>query len=50
VPVSKVFQDLFRVIADGREFDPLLFESRNGVLQLDQLPFAERSPVGGAKK
>ena len=50
MPVSKVFQDFFRVIADGRQLDPLLFESRDGALQLDQLPFAERSPVRGAEK
>src|SRR5260370_36571137 len=50
VPVSKILQDFFRVIADGRELDPLLFESRNGALQLDQLPCAEGSPVGGTQK
>jgi hypothetical protein len=50
VPVSEKLQDLLRVIADGRELDPLRFESRDGALQLDQLPFAERSPVGGTKK
>ena len=46
MPVSKIFQDFFRVIADGRQLDPLLFESRDCALQLDQLPFAEGSPVG----
>ena len=46
VPVGKKLQDFFRVIADGRQLDPLLFESWNCTLQLDQLPFAERSPVG----
>ena len=50
MPVGKIFQDFFRVIADGRQLDPLLFESRDGALQLDQLPFAERSPVGGTEK
>ena len=50
VSVSKIFQDFFRVIADGRQLDALLFESRDGALQLDQLPFAERSPVGGTEK
>ena len=50
VPVGKIFQDFFRVIADGRQLDPLLFESRDGALQLDQLPFAERSPVRGTEK
>jgi len=50
VLVGKIFQDFFRVIADGRQLDPLLFESRDGALQLDQLPFAERSPVRGTEK
>jgi hypothetical protein len=50
VPVGKKLQDFFRVVADGSKLDPVLFESRRCVLQLDQLPFAERSPVGGAKE
>ena len=50
VSIGKIFQDFFRVIADGRQLDPLFFESRDGALQLDQLPFAERSPVGGTEK
>jgi hypothetical protein len=50
VPVREIFQDFFAVIADGRQLDPLLFESRYGALQLDQLPFAERSPVRGTEK
>jgi len=50
VPVGKKFQDFLRVVADDRELDALLFESRNGALQLDQLPFAEGSPVGGTEK
>src|SRR5260370_937639 len=50
VPASEVFQDFFRVIADGRQLDPLLLESRDGALQLDQLPFAEGSPVRGTEK
>src|SRR5271169_703065 len=50
VPVGEKLQDFFRVIADGRQLDPLLFESRNCTLQLDQLPFAEGSPVGGTEK
>ena len=45
VSVSKILQDFFRVVANGRQPDPLLFESRDCALQLDQLPFAERSPV-----
>jgi hypothetical protein len=50
VPIGKIFQDFFRVIADGRQLDPLLFESRDGALQLNQLPFAEWSPICGAEK
>src|SRR6516225_6474637 len=50
LPIRKVFQDLLGVIADGCEFDPLLFESGDSTLQLDQLPFAERSPISGAEK
>src|SRR5271169_6693675 len=50
VPVRKKLQDFFRVVADGRQLDLLLFESWNCTLQLDQLPFAEGSPVRGAEK
>ena len=45
-----MFQDFFRVIADGCELKPLLLESWDCGLQLDQLPFAEWSPVGGAEE
>jgi len=50
VPVRKKFQDFFRVIADGRQLDPLFFKSWERALQLDQLPFAEGSPVSGTEK
>src|SRR5215472_149625 len=50
VPVSKIPQDFFRVIADGRELDSLSFKPWNRILQLDQLPFAERSPVSRTEK
>jgi hypothetical protein len=50
VPVRKELQDFFRVIADCCQFDPLLFESWNCTLQLNQLPFAEGSPVCRAEK
>jgi hypothetical protein len=50
VPLSKIFQDFFRVIADSGQLDPLFFESRDCALQLDQLPFAEWSPISGAEK
>ena len=48
--VGEIFQDLFGVVADRREFDPLLLESCFGALQLDQLPFAVGSPIGGTEK
>ena len=48
VPVGKIFQDGCGVVADRRQLEALLFKLRNGALQLDQLPFAEGSPVGGA--
>ena len=50
VAIREKFQDFLAVIADGGEFNALLFESRDCALQLNQLPFAERSPVGGTKK
>jgi len=50
VPVRKIFQDFFAIVADRRELDALLFESFDGALQLDQLPFAERSPIRGTEK
>src|SRR5215471_8589531 len=50
VAVGKELQDFFRVIADGRELQALLLESNDGALQLDQLPFAERSPIRGTEK
>jgi hypothetical protein len=50
VAVGEEFQDFLGVIADGRELDALLFEPGVCALQLDQLPFAEGSPVGGTEK
>ena len=46
----EIFQDLDRVIADAREFDPLLLESRFRTLQLNQLPSAVRSAIRGTEK
>ena len=48
--VSEVLQYFLAIITDGRQFDSLFFKSRFRVLQLDQLPFAVRSPVGRAEK
>jgi hypothetical protein len=45
VTVGEEFQDFLGVIADGGELDALLFEPGICALQLDQLPFAEGSPV-----
>ena len=45
VPVREVFQNGFGIVADSSQFDALIFESRLSALQLDQLPFAIRSPV-----
>jgi hypothetical protein len=50
VAVGEEFQDFLGVVADGRELDALLFESWECALQLDQLPFAEGSPVRGTEE
>jgi hypothetical protein len=49
-PVSEVLQYFLAVIADGSYFDSLFFKSCLRTLQLDQLPFAVRSPVGRTEK
>src|SRR6266478_4450514 len=48
--VGEGFQYGFRVIADRRELDPLLLEPCLGVLELNQLPFAVRSPIRRSKE
>jgi hypothetical protein len=50
VPVGEVLQDRRTVVADGRDLDSVLFESFFGILQLDQLRFAEGSPIGRTEK
>jgi hypothetical protein len=50
VPISEKFQNLFRVVADGSKSHTLLLESRYCILQLDQLPLAEGSPIGGTEE
>ena len=50
VAIGKEPQDILAVVTDGGEFDALLFKSRDGALQLDQLALAKGSPIGGAKK
>ena len=50
VAIGKKFKDFLTVVTDGGEFDGLLFKSRDGALQLDQLALAKRSPIGGTEK
>ena len=50
VAVGKVLQDCGPIVADGSQLDPLLLKSLFCILQLDELRFAERSPIGGAKE
>jgi hypothetical protein len=50
VAFGKKPQDFLTVVTDGGEFDALLFKSRDGALQLDQLALAKRSPIGGTEK
>ena len=45
VPVGKVLQDCRAIVADGSQLDPLLLKSLFRILQLDELRFAERSPI-----
>lgn len=50
LPSGKKLQDVLAVVADRRDFEPLLLKSSLCVLQLDQLPFAVWSPIGGTKE
>ena len=50
VAIGKKPQDFLAVVTDGGEFDALLFKSRDGALQLDQLALAKRSPIGRTEK
>ena len=50
VPAGEVFQDCLTIVADGSDLDSVLFEPLSGILQLHELRFAERSPIGGAHK
>ena len=50
VPVSKVLQDCRAVVADGSQLDPLLLKPFFRFLQLDELRFAERSPISGPEE
>ena len=48
--IRKKPQDCLAVVTDGGELDALLFKSRDGALQLDQLALAKGSPIGGTEK
>jgi hypothetical protein len=48
--IAEELQNFGRIIADGGKFDALVFKLGEGALQLNQLPFAEGSPVGGAEE
>jgi hypothetical protein len=50
VPLREILQDRRSVVANCSEFDPLVFKSLLGVLQLHELRFAERSPIGRPEK
>ena len=50
MPLSEFPEYGFAVVTDGRQLDPLLLEPLFCRLQLDQLRFAERSPIGRAKE
>ena len=48
--LSKISQDCLGVVADGSKPDALLAELFLCTLQLDQLLFAEGSPIGRAEE
>jgi len=50
VPLGKIREDRWTIVAYCSQMKPLLFEPIFGVLQLHELRFAEGSPIGGAKK
>ena len=50
VPLREVHEDGWAVVANCSKLDALLFESSFSVLQLHELRFAERSPVGGTEE
>src|SRR5712692_2391018 len=50
VPLSEVLEDSWTIVANCSQVVPLLLESPFGILQLHELRFAERSPVGGTEE
>jgi len=50
VPIGEVLEDRLTVVADGCDFDAACFNPLFRVLQLDQLRFAEGSPIRGPEE
>src|SRR5690349_3126311 len=50
VPLAKIHEDRWTIVANGSQIEPLLLEPFFGVLQLHELRFAEGSPIGGTKE
>jgi len=50
VTASKVLEDFPAIVTDGRQVNAAILETLFRLLQLDQLRFAERSPIGGAEE
>src|SRR5258708_38987487 len=48
--VGKIVHDPYAVEIDSRQLDSLLLEAFSGRLQLNELAFAVRAPIGGAVK
>ena len=48
LPIGELLEDRLTVIADGCDLDATCFEPLFRVLQLNQLRFAEGSPIGRA--
>ena len=48
--IGEALQDWLAIVADRRKPDTLLLESFFGLLQLNQLSFAVRSPISGSEK
>jgi hypothetical protein len=50
VPLAKIHEDRWTIVAYCSQIEPLLHEPFLGVLQLHELRFAEGSPIGGTKE
>ncbi len=49
-PIREILKYFYAVVADRGQRNALFFEARLSALQLDQLPFAVRSPIGRTEK